>query len=131
MSSASESRGLRLGLEELHLAAQEMRAIAVTDIFAAENIADRVLGMYLKERSLESLMKEQSTMTDFVECASCGLTLPFSQYLDENPMATDDICAECIEASKDGCAKCRMKWMRANPNFVFHWAECRKIALPC
>jgi hypothetical protein len=54
MSSVRECRGPRLGLEELHLAAQEMRAIAVTDIFAAENIADRVLGMYLKERSLET-----------------------------------------------------------------------------
>ncbi len=35
MSSVRENRGPRLNLEELQLAAQEMRAIAITDIFAA------------------------------------------------------------------------------------------------
>jgi transketolase len=55
MDSTREQRGPRLSLEELRLAAQEMRAIAITDIFAAGSghpggslsIMDVVAALYL------------------------------------------------------------------------------------
>ena len=97
----------------------------------AEHIADRVLGMYLKKRGLETSTKEPNVMMELLECAGCSRKVPFAEYLDENPMGTDDICVECENSLTIGCAECRMKCMRANPNFVFHCPACRKIAVPC
>lgn len=97
----------------------------------AEHFADRVLGMYLKKRGLETSTKEPNVMMELLECAGCSRKVPFAEYLDENPIGTDDICVECENSLTIGCAECRMKWMRANPNFVFHCSACRKTAVPC
>jgi transketolase len=97
----------------------------------AEHIADRVLGLYLKKRVPENSIKETDTMLDLVECASCHREVPFSEYLDEHPMSMDAFCVECLNSSREGCAKCRMEWMRANLNFSFHCLACRQIVVPC
>lgn len=97
----------------------------------AEHISDRVLSLYLKKRRLETSEKEPNTMMDLVECASCHRKMLFSEYLFENPMGTDEICVGCRNLSAAGCAECRGKWMRSNPNFIFQCVACRQIAVPC
>ena len=97
----------------------------------AEHIAERLLNLYIRKRSLDYPKPESEAMIDTIECARCHNGVSLDEYLSELPMPADEICVDCERYSRDGCAECRTGWMRENPAFTFLCRECREVVVPC
>jgi transketolase len=96
----------------------------------AERMAERVLNLYAKKKGKQLPAAELETSLAVVECSRCHTLIPFYEYLNECPMPTDGICADCERRSEENCAACQLAWMRANPNFRHLCRECRDIVVP-
>jgi transketolase len=97
----------------------------------AEHIAERLLNLYVRKRGLMYSKSETKTMMATIECSRCRHQVPFEEYLGEIPAPADEICADCERYSRDGCAECRLAWMRTNTNFTFLCRDCREVTVPC
>jgi transketolase len=128
MSSVRESRGPRSGLNELHPAAQEMRAIAVTDLFAADSghpsgslsNMDVATALYLNRLNHDPLgpsWPESDRVFWSARHTAPALFVPLGR-------------SGSFSVAETGSPR-QLGPKFDNPNFVFHCAECRKIALPC
>ena len=87
---------------------------------AAENIAERVLRL-LDRRKVETV----GQMVAAVECARCHGLTPYQQYLQEGPLPSNELCAECERRGAENCAMCRSSWLLTNPSFAYVCPECR------
>jgi transketolase len=97
----------------------------------AEHIAEKVLSLYLRKNVLGPFVTQPQTMLAVVQCSSCHREVPLFEYLNEVPLLSDEICADCERASREGCSVCRLAWMRANPAFSYLCRECREVVVPC
>jgi transketolase len=96
----------------------------------AERMAERVLNLYAKKKGKQFPVPELETSLAVVECSRCHTLIPFYEYLNECPVPSDGICADCERRSEENCAACQLAWMRANPNFRHLCRDCRDIVVP-
>lgn len=97
----------------------------------AEHIAERLVDLYVRKRSLEYPKMEPTMATVGIQCSRCQRQVPLDEYMAEFPAPADEICADCERYSTVGCAECRLGWMRTNSGLSFLCHECREIVVPC
>jgi transketolase len=96
-----------------------------------EHIAERVLRLYAKKLGLDLPISEVASMTMMLECSQCHTEKALHDYLSEAPLPTDEYCAECESRSTEGCAACRVSWMRVNPSYAYLCRDCREVVVAC
>ena len=93
-----------------------------------EHIAKKV--MELMDKRVEStsvLPRERNTL----ECSRCGATVALSEYAQEVPLPSDELCVECDHRAPEFCAMCRLEWARVSHNLLFICRDCRLTPVPC
>jgi len=96
-----------------------------------ENIAKRVINLFVKKCGHESTTAEVKTILSAVECSHCHSLVSIRDYLSGYPMPAVELCADCERRSRNGCAVCQLAWIRENANFRFRCRDCREIAVQC
>ena len=96
-----------------------------------EHIAERVLRLHAKKLGRNIRKIEVASMPTILECSQCHAEVPLHDYLSESPLPTDEYCLECKSRSKDGCAACRVSWMKVNTSFSYLCRDCREIVATC
>ena len=94
-----------------------------------EHIAERVLRLHAKKLRHDIPKTEVAPMTTMLECSRCHTEVSLNSYLSEFPLPTDEYCLECESRSKDGCAACRVFWMKTNTSFSYLCRDCREIVV--
>jgi len=96
----------------------------------AEHIAQRVLDLYAKKMAWNYSKDREASMITMLECRRCHQMTPARKYFSDSRLGEDEYCVECESKSHDGCAVCRLAWMKANPEFAFLCHDCREVAVP-
>lgn len=97
----------------------------------AEHIAERVLRLRERTRSVARARWAGARAPVVVECVRCHTVVPFGEFAMELPMPAAELCADCAQRDPELCAECRVRWAQANSNFAYLCRDCRQIAVEC
>ncbi len=88
----------------------------------AEHIAKRVLDL-MDSRVVEA--RELAPRVNAIHCAQCNAVIPLSEAVNDLPMPSGEICADCDYRSTELCAACRVEWNNISHNSTYVCHSCR------
>jgi transketolase len=94
----------------------------------AEHIARKVVELMDRRMQLSSTASPEARE---IQCTRCGARVSLSEFAQEVPLPSDELCAECDHREPQFCALCRLEWARISHNALFVCRDCRTTPVLC